>query len=57
LIRGSQPTQMILVHRAGQTEVLEGVPIPPLAEIVKMYEMVAAGAGAFAKVPVVGMFT
>jgi uncharacterized NAD-dependent epimerase/dehydratase family protein len=55
LIRGSQPTQMILVHRAGQTEVLEGVPIPPLAEVVKMYEMVAAGAGAFAKVPVVGI--
>jgi uncharacterized NAD-dependent epimerase/dehydratase family protein len=55
LIRGSQPTQMILVHRAGQTEVLEGVPIPPLAEVVKMYEIVAAGAGAFARVPVVGI--
>ncbi len=52
LIRGSQPTQMILVHRAGQTEVMENVPIPPLVEVVKLYEMVASAAGAFAKVPV-----
>jgi uncharacterized NAD-dependent epimerase/dehydratase family protein len=52
LIRGSQPTQMILVHRAGQTEVMEGVPIPPLKEVINMYEVVARGAGAFANVPV-----
>jgi uncharacterized NAD-dependent epimerase/dehydratase family protein len=55
LIRGSQPTQMILVHRLGQKEVIEGVPIPPLAEVVKLYEMVANGAGAFAAVPVAGI--
>ncbi|NJR19140.1 MAG: DUF1611 domain-containing protein [Calothrix sp. CSU_2_0] len=55
LIRGSQPTQMILVHRAGQKEVMEGVPIPPLTDIVAMYEMVARGAGAFANVPVVAV--
>lgn len=55
LIRGSQPTQMILVHRAGQTEVLENVPIPPLVEVVKLYEMVAYAGGAFAKVPVAGI--
>ncbi|KOP25855.1 hypothetical protein AMR41_14220 [Hapalosiphon sp. MRB220] len=52
LIRGSQPTQMILVHRAGQTEVDDGVPIPPLTEVVKLYETVASAGGAFAKVPV-----
>ncbi|MBF2065473.1 MAG: DUF1611 domain-containing protein [Calothrix sp. C42_A2020_038] len=55
LIRGSQPTQMILVHRSGQTEVTEGVPIPPLSEVVKLYEMVAKAAGAFRGAPVVGI--
>ncbi|MDM9381776.1 DUF1611 domain-containing protein [Chlorogloeopsis sp. ULAP01] len=55
LIRGSQPTQLILVHRFGQTEVIEGVPIPPLPDVVKLYEMVASAAGAFARVPVVGI--
>nr|WP_248277847.1 DUF1611 domain-containing protein [Brasilonema sp. UFV-L1] len=55
LIRGSQPTQMILVHRAGQTEVVNGVPIPPLSEVVKLYETVAYAGGAFAFVPVVGI--
>ncbi|MEO1431027.1 MAG: DUF1611 domain-containing protein [Cyanobacteria bacterium J06632_19] len=55
LIRGSQPTQMILAHRLGQNEVIEGVPIPPLAEVIKLYEMVASAAGAFASVPIVGI--
>lgn len=55
LIRGSQPTQMILVHRAGQTQVMDNVPIPPLSEVIKLYEMVASAGGAFASVPVVGI--
>ncbi|MGI8503568.1 MAG: DUF1611 domain-containing protein [Hassallia sp.] len=55
LIRGSQPTQMILVHRAGQTHVMDNVPIPPLSEVIKLYEMVASAGGAFASVPVVGV--
>ncbi|NEU71344.1 DUF1611 domain-containing protein [Hassallia byssoidea VB512170] len=55
LIRGSQPTQMILVHRAGQTHVMDNVPIPPLSEVIKLYEMVAGAGGAFASVPVVGV--
>ena len=46
---------MILVHRLGQKEVIEGVAIPPLAEVVKLYEMVATAAGAFTSVPVVGI--
>jgi uncharacterized NAD-dependent epimerase/dehydratase family protein len=53
LIRGSQPTQMVLVHRAGQTEVVNGVPIPPLSEVVKLHETVARAGGSFAPVPVV----
>jgi uncharacterized NAD-dependent epimerase/dehydratase family protein len=55
LIRGSQPTQMILVHRAGQTEVMNGIPIPPLGEVIKLYETLASAGGAFVKVPVVGI--
>jgi uncharacterized NAD-dependent epimerase/dehydratase family protein len=56
LIRGSQPTQMILVHRAGQTEVSSGgVFIPPLSEVVRLYETVAHAGGAFASVPVAGI--
>ncbi|MDF5727914.1 MAG: DUF1611 domain-containing protein [Rhizonema sp. PD38] len=55
LIRGSQPTQMILVHRAGQTEVMSGVPIPALAEVVRLYETVASAGGAFAPVSVAGI--
>ena len=55
LIRGSQPTQMILVHRAGQTEVVSGVPIGQLSEVVRLYETVASASGAFPAVPVVGI--
>jgi uncharacterized NAD-dependent epimerase/dehydratase family protein len=54
LIRGSQPTHLILVHQAGQTHNRNNphVPIPALPEVIKMYEIVASGAGAFGKVPV-----
>ncbi|TAF02309.1 MAG: DUF1611 domain-containing protein [Nostocales cyanobacterium] len=57
LIRGSQPTHLILVHQAGQTHNRNNphVPIPPLPEVIKMYEIVASGAGAFGKVPVAGI--
>ncbi|MGM3305603.1 DUF1611 domain-containing protein [Anabaena sp. WFMT] len=57
LIRGSQATHLVLVHQAGQTHNRNNphVPIPPLPEVIKMYEMVASAAGAFAKVPVVGI--
>lgn len=57
LIRGSQPTHLILVHRSGQTHNFNNphVPIPPLPEVIKMYEMVASGAGAFGQVPVAGV--
>ena len=57
LIRGSQPTHLILVHRAGQTHLsrLPDVPIPPLAQVVALYEAIAHAAGAFAPVPVAGI--
>jgi uncharacterized NAD-dependent epimerase/dehydratase family protein len=54
LIRGSQATHLILVHRAGQTHVRNHphVPIPPLTEVVQLYETVARAGGAFAPVKV-----
>ncbi|MBD2490067.1 MULTISPECIES: DUF1611 domain-containing protein [Nostocales] len=57
LIRGSQPTQLVLVHRAGQTHNRNNphVPIPPLMKVIQMYESVASAGGAFGKVPVVGI--
>ena len=54
LIRGTQPTALILVHRAGQSNVRNhpNVLIPPLTEVVKLYEMVATAGGAFKEVKV-----
>ncbi|MBE9193066.1 DUF1611 domain-containing protein [Gloeocapsopsis crepidinum LEGE 06123] len=57
LIRGTQPTHLILVHRAGQTHIRSHphVPIPPLSEVVKLYENLATAGGAFAPVKVIGI--
>ena len=44
LLRGSQATALLLVHRAGQTTIdrLPQVPLPPLAELVQLSEALAA---------------
>jgi len=57
LLRGTQPTHMILVHRAGQTHCrrYEHVPIPPLPEVIAIYETVASCGGAFEPSKVVGI--
>ncbi len=57
LLRGSQPTQLVLVHRAGQTHIRNhpDVPIPPLSEVIRLYETVAGAVGAFAPVRVVAI--
>jgi len=49
LIRGSQPTGLILVHRAGAKQLrdLPDIFIPPLPEVVQLYETVARAGGAF----------
>lgn len=54
LIRGSQPTGLILVHRAGQTRIhnCPDVEIPPLGAVIELYESVARGAGAYGEVKV-----
>jgi len=52
---GTQPTALILVHRAGQTHIRNHphVAIPPLPKVIQLYETVASAAGAFAPVTVV----
>jgi uncharacterized NAD-dependent epimerase/dehydratase family protein len=57
LIRGSQPTHLILVHRAGQTHIqnFNHVIIPTLSKVVQLYETVAIAGGAFAPTKVVGI--
>jgi uncharacterized NAD-dependent epimerase/dehydratase family protein len=57
LIRGSQPTHLILVHQAGQTHNRNHphIPIPPLPQVIYLYETVACAGGTFAPTPVVGI--
>jgi uncharacterized NAD-dependent epimerase/dehydratase family protein len=57
LLRGSQPTHLVLVHRAGQTHIhnLPQVLIPPLPKVIHLYETVATAAGAFADTRVVAV--
>lgn len=54
LLRGTQPTHLILVHRAGQAHIYNcpDVPIPPLPKVIQVYETVAEAGGAFAPAPV-----
>ncbi len=49
LIRGCQPTHFILVHRAGQTHnhTFPNFEIPPLPDVIHMYEALAGGGGIF----------
>jgi uncharacterized NAD-dependent epimerase/dehydratase family protein len=44
LIRGSQPTGLLLVHRAGQRTIqrLEAISLPPLAQLIAAVEALAA---------------
>lgn len=56
LVRGSCPTHLVLVHRAGQTHIARyPVPLPPLAEVVRLYESVASVAGVVPGPRVVGI--
>ncbi|KAM3103523.1 DUF1611 domain-containing protein [Phormidesmis sp. 146-12] len=57
LIRGSQATHLILVHRAGQTHIrtFPDFAIPPLETVIHLYETVAAAGGSFAPTKVAGI--
>ncbi len=57
LIRGAQPTHLILVHKAGLTHIqhFSDFQIPPLTEVVRLYEAVATAGGTFGPAKVVGI--
>ncbi|MFQ4137242.1 DUF1611 domain-containing protein [Nodosilinea sp. PGN35] len=57
LLRGTQPTHLVLVHRAGQTHIqnFPAVKIPDLPSVVTLYEQVATAAGAFFPAKVVAI--
>ncbi|MBD3885256.1 DUF1611 domain-containing protein [Phormidium tenue FACHB-886] len=57
LMRGSQPTELILVHRAGQTHIhsFPDVTIPPLPAVINVYETVVSAGGSFAPTKIVGI--
>ena len=64
LIRGSQPTDLLLVHRAGQATLdrLPGVPLPPLRDLIQICEGLASiarpsGSGSVPKVRAVALNT
>lgn len=54
LIRGTQPTGLILVHRAGQKHIynLPQILIPPLPEVIQLYEAIASVGDTFGTVKV-----
>jgi uncharacterized NAD-dependent epimerase/dehydratase family protein len=54
LLRGSQPTDLVLVHRAQMHHLrdFKWVKIPPLKDVVAMYESIACAGGALAPVRV-----
>ncbi len=57
LLRGSQPTHLVLVHRAGQSHIYNQpeVPIPALTQVIQIYETVAAAGGSFASTKIVAI--
>ncbi|MBC7366203.1 MAG: DUF1611 domain-containing protein [Undibacterium sp.] len=57
LLRGTQPTHLVLVHKAGM-KTLHAFPhitIPPLRDVVDFYEMVTRAAGALPPARVMGI--
>ncbi|MEA5497037.1 DUF1611 domain-containing protein [Limnoraphis robusta] len=57
LLRGSQPTDLILAHRAGQTHIRNHphVVIPPLSQVIELYEKIASVGGAMQSAKIVGI--
>lgn len=57
LIRGSQPTHLILVHRALDEQLLDHseISVPPLSQVAKLYEQLASSCGVFGYPKTVGI--
>ena len=57
LLRGTQPTHLVLVHKAGMKHLhaFPDITIPPLQAVVEFYERVATAAGALPPARVLGI--
>ena len=56
LLRGTQPTHLVLVHKATLTHIMNSdFAIPPLPEVVELYEAIASAAGTFTPAKVAGI--
>lgn len=57
LLRGTQPTHLILVHRWGQTHIRNhpAIPIPSLTQAIALYEAMATAGGCFTPAKTVGI--
>lgn len=57
LLRGSQPTHLVLVHRLNLTRIqhFPDFQLPPIEEIIHLYETVAAAGGTFAAPLIAGI--
>lgn len=57
LIRGSCPTHLLLAHRVGQVHIARdpSLVIPPLREVIALYEAVCTAGGVFPPAKVVGI--
>ncbi|MEM6450908.1 MAG: DUF1611 domain-containing protein [Cyanobacteria bacterium P01_D01_bin.105] len=57
LIRGTQPNHLILVHKSNLTQIqhFPEFKIPPITEVVKLYEAVVSAGGTFAPAKVAGI--
>ena len=56
LLRGSCPTHLLLCHRAGSDRLEDhDVPVPPLADLMALYEDMASACGAFPRPKTIGV--
>ena len=57
LMRGTQPTHLVLVHKANLTHLqhFSDFAIPPLSKVIAFYESSVSAAGTFANTPVIGI--
>lgn len=57
LLRGAMPTHLVMCHRAGQETLyrIADVAIPPLGDLIRLYEDVAAACGTFPRPKTVGI--
>jgi len=56
LLRGSCPTHIVLCHRAGNDRLEDhDIPVPPLADLIALYEDMASACGGFPRPKTIGV--